>query len=257
MKNDNITAINVANKLYDDNKNIMQFEEDNELFNKCRYYEKGGYFVPRVTVLLDTIKEDYLLKWANSLGWRRKDYNKTLQEYADLGTTVHREIDEYLNNGKQGCTAGLYSFEEWWEKLISINKVSDIETEVSMVGPYFCGTTDLYFKANGMNCLVDFKTSKNIGYKYMMQLAAYSYLMETQMNRKIDYCIIFQVDKNIPGIYQAYRYNLNDPEMKNIFSQAIQYMFHLSCCFMYNIQMRQSFNNTLNNVKVKEAIKII
>lgn len=210
--------------------------------DKVRLYEDGGYNVPRVTALLDTIKEDYIIKWANSLGWKRQSYTKVLQEAADIGTEVHHEIEMFLKHGDMGMTPGFLSFYEWWNNFLSNNTISDLRSEVSMSCPYFAGTTDLFFTANGCNCLMDFKTSKHIGYKYLMQLAAYTYMMNITYGKSIDYCIIFQIDKYEPGLYKVYMYNLNNKETKELFDYALQYMIHLSCGYAYNQYIQSKFN---------------
>lgn len=223
--------------------------------DKMRLYETGNYYVPRVTSLLDTIKEDYLLQWANSLGWKRMSYTKTLQTYADMGTLVHEEIENYLKNGIQGTSPGFLSFREWWDKFITVNTITNIESEVSMSCPYFAGTTDLFCNANGKNCLVDFKTSKHISYKYIMQLAAYCYMMQTELNREISYCIIFQVDKVQPYKYQVYLYDLSSPEFQEMFTYALDYIMYLSCGFLHNQYMRQKFEETENIAKTASSFE--
>lgn len=232
------------------------FQLQMDMNGKCRHNEMNDYYVPRVTVLLDTIKEDYLLQWANNLGWKHLSYTKTLQEYADLGTEVHEDIERYLKTGQTGMSAGFMSFQEWWTKFTTLNTVTDIESEVSMVCPYFSGTTDLFCKVNGRNCLVDFKTSKHINYKYIAQLAAYSYMMDTVLGRKIDYFIIFQVDKYEPGVYQAYMYDLNNDYIKNMFDHALEYIFHLACGYLHNKYLQDCFNTTERQVRTREAKKI-
>ena len=98
-------SIDLLEKEYDNNE--KEIKDD----NKFKLYE-GTTYVPRVTVLLDTIKEDYLLQWANSLGWKRLSYTKTLQEYADIGTEVHNEIENFIKFGELGMTPGFISFKD-------------------------------------------------------------------------------------------------------------------------------------------------
>lgn len=236
----------------------MKISSEDELVdkNKCKFYETGNYYVPRVTTLLDTIKEDYLLQWANSLGWKRMSYTKTLQEYADIGTLVHEEIEKFLKEGKLGVSPGFLSFKEWWEQLNAINNITDIESEVSMICPYFCGTTDLYFKANGHDCLVDFKTSKHISYKYIMQLAAYVYMMNYIYHRNIKYCIIFQVDKYTPYQYKAYVYDLHDFQVSDMFNYGLAYIMNLAIGYLYNHRMREMFEKTEQGVITNGGIKL-
>lgn len=233
----NKTLKSVADEVWN-NKNLNNIQTE-----KTRLYEIGNYNVPRVTALLDTIKEDYIIQWANSLGWKRLSYTKVLQEAASIGTEVHEEIEMFLKHGYTGITPGFMSFYDWWDKFNDVNNVRDIESEISMSCPYFAGTTDLFFVANNHNCLVDFKTSKHIGYKYLMQLSAYTYMMKTNFNKDIDYCIIFQVDKYEPHKYQVYLYDLNNPDIKELFTYSLQYMIHLSCGFAYNHFIQSKFND--------------
>ncbi len=240
-----------------DHDNLFEVEycdnkEEFENNTKFRLY-KGETFVPRVTVLLDTIKEDYLLQWANSLGWKRMSYSKTLQEYANIGTEVHNEIENFIKFGELGMSPGFMSFKEWWDKLNQLNVITDVQSEVSMACHYFAGTTDLFFNANGKNCLVDFKTSKHISYKYIMQLAAYTYMMQTSTGRSIDYCIIFQVNKYEPYQYQVYMYDLSNPEIRNMFNNGLIYMIILSKGLSYKLSMEKVFANTEEYVKVKNG----
>lgn len=243
MQFDTLNYGNIMERVYLGNKEMA----DNPKF---RLYQ-GEIFVPRVTVLLDTIKEDYLIQWANSLGWKRMSYSKTLQEYADIGTEVHNEIENFIKYGEEGISPGFMSFKEWWDRLNELNVITDIQSEVTMACPYFGGTTDLVFNANGKNCLVDFKTSKHITYKYIMQLAAYTYMMQTELNRPIDYCIIFQVDKYEPYIYQVYMYNLHDPTICSMFDMGLEYMMILSKGLYYKMYMEKAFAESEADAKTK------
>lgn len=224
----------------------LRFDPRKSELNDLKLYNhpNGSYYVPRVTKLLDSVKEDYLLQWANSLGWKRKSYTATLQEYAELGTHVHEDIEEYLRYGTEGVTPGWESFKEWWDKLNELNTVTDVMSEVELIGPYFGGTTDLFCRLNGYGCIIDFKTSKNIGYKYIIQLAAYRYLMQTQLGNDVRYCVILQVDKTTAGIYRVYTYDLNNPEIRYIFDIALSYIHNLAACYLQNRFLRIQFEYT-------------
>ena len=229
---------------------LYQYEPKNSELNdlKRSMVDNIPRHVPRVTKLLDSIKEDYLLQWANSLGWKRKSYTRTLQEYAHIGTMVHEDIEEYFRFGTEGLTAGWVSFKMWWDELNRLNTVTDVMSEVELYGPYFGGTTDLYCKINGYGAIIDFKTSKNIGYKYVMQLAAYRHLMETTRGLPISYCIILQVDKETCGIYHVYVYDLSRPEVCQLFDASLDYVHHLACCYMYNHYVRNTFDQLSKTV---------
>ena len=71
--------------------------EDSKGFKPTDYYVYDGYNVPRVTKILDeTINEGYLVKWANSLGFKHLDYSKVLNEAANIGSKTHGYIENYL-----------------------------------------------------------------------------------------------------------------------------------------------------------------
>jgi hypothetical protein len=214
------------------------------------------YSVPRVTKLLDTIKEDYLLYWANKLGWQRKSYKQTLNEAAEIGSYVHEDIELYLKTGEIGLTAGFTSFLKWWNTLRALNNVTDVQSEIELIGPMYGGTTDLFFRANGVPILCDFKTSNNIGYKYVMQLAAYKKLMEERIHEPIMYCIILQVDKYEEEKFNVYTYDMHDPAVSEMFEVAQQYMDILAQGYLYNTWIQTKFNYTskaaLNNERLNK-----
>lgn len=231
------------------NNNI---DKDFETNPKFKQYN-AEYFVPRVTVLLDTIKEDYLLQWANSLGWKRMSYSKTLQQYADIGTEVHNDIEDFIKYGEVGMSPGFISFKDWWDKFNELNVVTNVKSELNLSCPYFAGTTDLFFKANGKNCLVDFKTSKNISYKYTMQLSAYTYMIQEAIKEPVDYCIILQVDKYEPRVYDVYLYDLSNPDINDLFNTGLMYMICLSKGYHYRTHIEQKFSEINSTVKCKSG----
>ena len=234
----------------------FRLEPSNSQTDNFKFYENPalgvGYYIPRVTKLLDTIKEDYLLQWANSLGWKRKSYSRTLQDYAELGSQVHCEIEMYLKEGEIGVSPGFKSFLNWWMRLNQDNIITDVQSEVELICPYFGGTTDLFFKVNGKNCLVDFKTSKHISYKYIAQLAAYRHMMEERLGEPIDICIILQLDKYevVPAI--VYTYDMSNPVVREMFDHAYEYILILAQGFFYNQYLQNMFNSTSKSV-MKEA----
>ena len=60
-------------------------------------YTYNGIIVPRVTKILSKcIHSDSLMYWANSLGFKRQSYRKTLDEAANIGTHTHENIDNFL-----------------------------------------------------------------------------------------------------------------------------------------------------------------
>jgi len=188
-------------KLLDDlNKDVI--EEDHYTYNNIN--------VPRVTKILSTIHEEYLMKWANNIGlYQRRKYEDEREKAAYIGTQSHNGIEQYIkdkvyskssikdfdeNNIKQ-IDNGIRSFILWYNDISINNKLEIIFIEETLTCPYCGGTLDMLCKINGVYYLIDFKTSNNIGYKYFMQLAAYKYMLKIVKNIDIGGCIILQLNK--------------------------------------------------------------
>ena len=168
-------------------------------------YTYNGFIVPRVTKILSRcIHSDSLMYWANSLGFKHQSYKKTLDSYANIGTNTHNSIDNYLNDesfnvDKNSIPYQSYnayqSFLKWYNTINNIAKVKVIFHEKTLTCKYFGGTLDGLYEINGKLYLVDYKTSNHITFNYCLQLAAYRYMLKTELNIDIDGCIILQLSK--------------------------------------------------------------
>ena len=182
------------------NEKILELleEETLEMNIKEERYFYNGVPVPRVTEIISKmISEEYLLYWANSLGFKHQGYKKTVQRAADIGSKSHDLINRFLL-GETFTTNNIpyLGFRKWWIDINGSNDVKIIGTEQKITCQYFGGTYDLLIEINGLIYLVDFKTSNHVSYKYYLQLAAYKYMLELQ-GYIISGCIILQVNKEI------------------------------------------------------------
>lgn len=169
----------------------FEFKSDNSI------YKYNGRIVPRVTEIISgTINEEYLLLWANSLGFRHLKYKEELQKAADIGTIAHSEIEMFFKDGAIGSTASFNAFLRWYEPIK--DKIEIIANEEQLVCQWFGGTYDMLIKIEGRIFLVDFKTSNHISYRYYMQLAAYRYMLYHIKGINIDGTIILQLHKTRP-----------------------------------------------------------
>lgn len=167
-----------------------------ELKLKQEKYFYNGIPVPRVTEIISKmISEEYLLYWANSLGFKHQGYKKTVEAAANIGSETHDLINRFLLGETFNSNNVPYlAFRKWWIDITSNNDVKVVGSEETLSCPYFGGTYDLLVEINGLLYLVDFKTSNHISYKYFLQLAAYKYMLE-QKGYTISGCIILQLDK--------------------------------------------------------------
>lgn len=180
------------------NKELLNLLEQHtlELSMKEEKYFYNGVAVPRVTEIISKmISEEYLMYWANSLGFKHQSYKKTLETAANIGSESHDLINKFLlGESFTSNNIPYLGFRKWWIDINSSNEVKIIGTEQKITCPYFGGTYDLLIEINGLVYLVDFKTSNHVSYKYYLQLAAYKYMLE-QQGYKISGCIILQLNK--------------------------------------------------------------
>jgi hypothetical protein len=168
-------------------------------------YMYNGIIVPRVTrILSKCIHSDSLMYWANSLGFKHQSYKKTLNEAANIGHHAHESIDSFLSDDSYEAVGAsmpyqsynaYQSFLKWFNDVSNIANVKVIFHEKTLTCKYFGGTLDGLYEINGKIYLVDYKTSNHITFKYILQLAAYRYMLRTELGIEIDGCIILQLAK--------------------------------------------------------------
>lgn len=181
-------------------------------------YTYNGVPVPRVTeVISRMIHEEYLLKWANHLGFKHKSYTVERDYAANIGSMTHSRIEKILKGtySEEQLVLDMnfipiQSFRKWWEIVQKYNpKV--LYSEEKFVCQYYGGTLDAVIEIGGKIYLIDFKTSNHVGYKYFLQLAAYRKMLRESTGLELDGVIILQLDKNIPAFEE---YIMNFPEYK-------------------------------------------
>lgn len=198
--------------------------EINDLIKDTKYFYEGTP-VPRVTTVISAmIHEDYLLGWANSLGFKRKSYRNELNKAAYIGSATHHRIEEILHGDtpKDNELFTVQSFLKWYKGLISYNKVKVIYTEKTLVCSLFGGTLDCLLSINDKIYLIDFKTSNHVTYKYFLQLAAYRKMLREVENIEIDGLVILQLDK-LEANFEEFAMNITIPlhlELINHFEKA-------------------------------------
>lgn len=216
------------------NENIIKMKEVKYTYN--------GIPVPRVTEIISKmISEEYLLHWANGLGFKHQSYKKTVDNAASIGTESHELINRFLLGEIFNSNNIPYlGFRKWWIDITSNNNVKIIGTEQILTCPYFGGTYDLLVEINGLIYLVDFKTSNHISYKYFLQLSAYKYMLE-QQGYNIAGCIILQLNKKIIEYSEytlVFTNNYHKEFIDNCFNTFLSLVFGyysiFKCQEMYN-----------------------
>lgn len=184
-------------------------------------YVYNGIQVPRVTnILSKTIHEDYLLQWANSLGFKRKGYKQTVGAAADYGSKTHAGLELFLRGlpiPDGTPTNPINGFMKWWNMIKSSNNVTILGQECVLTCPWFGGTYDMLLEINGKVYLVDFKTSNHLSYKYCLQLAAYNYMLKFNNIANISGIIILQLKKDMPD-FNEFVLDFTNPNHANYFN---------------------------------------
>ena len=207
-------------------------------------YKYNNNPIPRVTQILHKmIEEDEYIKWANRLGFQQKDYDETLNYYADIGSKVHNAIECYINKKNINSDTPynpFKSFLDYYTNISNHKSVKVIGQEKSLICPYYGGTYDLLLDINNKFHLIDFKTSSTISFKYYLQLAAYNYILKE--SSKIDYVDIVQLSRNKVE-YKVYTLNLNNKQHKDYFDMCEKTFLSLVYSYYHILYTESWFKN--------------
>ena len=107
----------------------------NELKLKEEKYYFNGVPVPRVTEIISKmISEEYLLYWANALGFKHQGYKKTVQAAADVGSESHDLINRFLLGESFSSNNIPYlGFRKWWIDITGSNNVKVVGSEQTYI----------------------------------------------------------------------------------------------------------------------------
>lgn len=157
---------------------------------RAGYYTEDGKRVPGTTTICGRFKEcGGLIHWAWSLGAEGIDYREARDTAADIGTSIHQAIDDFVHAQQDGAEGyevptvepvvkALQGFIRWWQGQ-RFTKV--VATEVQMVSEAhrFGGTPDAFVEdEDGRLHLLDYKSGNDVYVEALMQVAAYEKLWE-------------------------------------------------------------------------------
>lgn len=131
--------------------------------------------------------------------------DKESKQARDIGTLVHNYAEVRLNGG----TINIPSHPEAANACRAFNNwLTDFDVKPKMIERMcfskrhnYCGTFDLFGSINGVNTLVDFKTSKQIYSETFLQLSAYQEALEEEMGIEIAKRASLRCDKS-DGSYE-------------------------------------------------------
>lgn len=211
-------------------------------------YIHNGVKVPRVTeVLREMWYEESLIKWANYLGFKRKNYEKELDYASYIGTTVHDSVEEFLSTEEfplitpdSHVINAITGFNQWYS-IVKNKGFAVLSMEQKLTCPWFGGTYDLLANIDNKICLIDFKTSKFIGIKYYMQLAAYMYMLHLN-NIKIDIAMILRLHKDEPQ-FTEYVVDLSIQQNQEFMRNCFETFMSLAYAYFNRVKLENQFKN--------------
>lgn len=233
---------------------------DNARLSKDAFsvYNFEGRPVPRVTKIIDDVmNRDYLIRWAMSF----RNYNIYLGQkdfITSVGTHVHEMIEHFLLTGldkdisykKAPRQAPLIdraynNFKAWYDNLINSGYTMEIiDIEKPLFCPFYAGTCDCICKINGVYYIIDFKTSKKISYEYLLQLAAYTWIVNngyTEYDFKIGGIGVIRVDKEKNQFEDLFLTSYN-PTHNILINKYIDGFFAILKAYYYKIELEYDYN---------------
>lgn len=174
---------------------------------------KAGYWlngkrVPSVSTILGNLGwgNENLIRWAADLGLQGKDYEQERGKAADVGTCAHEMIDAFLNKRPantfefpveivEAAGPAFQAFMDWQYS----HRLETLMTERQLVSSALAygGTPDAVVRIDRTEAvLIDFKTSKWLMPKHIIQVVAYRDLIAECLDKHLDRAIILRVGKD-------------------------------------------------------------
>lgn len=151
----------------------------------------------RVTEVLDFVNSKWKEHWWRKVGFEKAD--AVSKQSRELGTKVHKVIEDYLNNCLEIEQHGELELElgdlviQWLET----NQIKPLYIEFTLEDKKLglIGHVDLIAEYNKEPVVIDWKTSKKHGVEFALQKAAYAKMANKQLGLNIKKGITVRIDK--------------------------------------------------------------
>lgn len=171
------------------------------------YTCENGNKVPSVTTILQCLGSKELMKWANYLGFKHISYEEELNRTALNGTKIHTCLQHIVDPSLSLTEVKFKNqFDELYylkiinrfKELITQYQYETIFTEKDFASSNlgYGGQIDWLAKMNNKTILIDFKSSKKVHIKHLLQLGGYRNLLK-EHNIELDGAAIFIVNETI------------------------------------------------------------
>ena len=199
-------------------------------------YSYNGILVPRVTQIIKQCEDQSgLIDWCTKMYYKKAE--AITEKALTVGTEVHHKIENFLkykfnrstiedidyldisisHDYQRTVDIAYTNFKRWYEEFNQAGFIIEdvIATEHKLVCPWFGGTLDAIFKINGLNYIVDFKTSTSIRWNYLIQAAAYMWTINNGYAPelpKINGIGIIRLYKNTAGFEDLFVNEIYSPQ---------------------------------------------
>jgi len=176
-----------------------------------RFYKTpDGDFKSVTTILSERLDHSAINAWKQRVG--PEEANRVSQQASRRGTAIHNLAEQYLLNNKDYAKGAMPINVQTFSFIRSIldNNIGTIYGIEALLYSRLlkaAGTADLLAQYNGINSIIDFKTSKRIKTEdqiesYFIQTAAYSLMAAEHSNYNFPQIVILMmVDNEEPLIF--------------------------------------------------------
>ena len=188
------------------------------------YYDNDNNRYHSVTTVVGTIDQKGLDEWRERVGKDVADY--VAIRSGVTGTKLHKIVESYLANEKPG-EENIFArahFTNIEPLLTNIDQINGLETKLCSKDLGLAGTVDCIAQYNGVNSIIDFKTSSKKKKedwikKYFLQTTAYSLMWEELTGIKVTQIVILISGED--GSREEYIRNRDDyvEELKEVIAK--------------------------------------
>tara|TARA_B110000003_G_scaffold106423_1_gene108782 strand:+ start:1871 stop:2542 length:672 start_codon:yes stop_codon:yes gene_type:complete len=189
------------------------------------YTDPNNNTYPSITTVLSILSEDAIKAWRARIG--EEEANRISKTASNRGTAVHDLLERYVNNESDfdkevepHIMKSFYDVKPVLDRCLT--KVFAQEAGLYSESLGVAGRVDCVGEWNGINSIIDYKTSKKLKKKewidsYFMQSTAYAIMWEERTGIPINQIVVFiAVDNEEPQIFIEKRENWTEKLIQTI-----------------------------------------
>lgn len=188
------------------------FKLERVVIDGKRHYltPEGGKYKSVTTILDEKLDKSSLIEWRKKVG--EEEAKRISTQAANRGTAIHNIAEHYLLNNESYPTGSMPANIDTFKKLRPIideriGKLFGLEYFVYSDRLKTAGATDCIAEFDGVNSIIDFKTSKKLKKEewiesYFLQATCYAMMVEERLPLVIPQIVILiAVDHEEPQVF--------------------------------------------------------